>query len=155
METRKKIEKLDVQKVLELRNSGMTQQQIADIFNTSKGGINNILKANGKTSSLEDIKLNVNEILKLHGEGKSNPEIAKQLNCSRSKVLDIIKEHGLVGNRTKNNKAHVKLFDPTKEELVILLETNTIETIADMFNTSSVTVWKRMKDFDVKSPRNK
>lgn len=154
-ETRKKSSKLDVQEVLNLRSQGKTQQQIADIFGCSKGAVNNILKANGKTNSLESIKIDVSKVIQLHSEGLSNPEIANVLGCHRSNVHEIITKNGLVGNINPRSLERVRLYNPTKEELVESLKENTIGKIASTNNVSSVTVWKRMSELNVTSPRNK
>ncbi len=145
--------KIDEQKVLELFNLGLTQQKIADELGTSKGGVNNILKKYGKTRSQETLKIDVAKVLMLHSEGLSNPEIAEIVGHARSKIYDIIVANNLVGNRVEIDKSEFKKYNPTKEQLIVDLKENTIKQIADKNNTSSVSVWKRMREHDVKSPR--
>lgn len=147
--------KIDEQKVLELFDLGLSQQKIADELGTSKGGVNNILKKYGKTRSMNDIKIDVDQVLILHSEGLSNPEIAEIVGHARSKIYDIIIEHNLIGNKSEIDRSEFKKYNPTKEQLILDLEHNTMKQIADKNDTSTVSVWKRMRDHNVKSPRCK
>ena len=147
--------KIDEERVLELHSQGMTQQKIADELGVSKGGVNNILKKNNKTTSMEITKIDEEEVLRLHSEGYSNPDIAKIIGHARSKVYDIIVDAGLFGNINKRDHSDFKIYNPTKEQLIDDLKNYTIKQIADNNNTSSVSVWKRMKEHGVVSPRNK
>lgn len=147
--------KINEERVLELFDQGLSQQKIADELGTSKGGVNNILKKYGKTRSMNDIKIDVEQVLMLHSEGLSNPEIAEIIGHARSKVYDIIIANNLVGNKAEIDRSEFKIYNPTKEQLIIDISKNTIKQIADINGTSSVSVWKRMRDHNVKSPRCK
>lgn len=148
-------QKIDEERVLQLHSQGMTQQKIADELGTSKGGINNILKKHNLTESLRSKMIDVEQVLKLHSEGYSNPDIAKIVGHARSKIYDIVSENGFVGNVNKKDYSEFKIYNPTKEQLIEDLKINTIEQIAKINNTSSVSVLKRMKEHGVVSPRNK
>lgn len=148
-------QKIDEERVLQLHSQGMTQQKIADELGSSKGGVNNILKKHNLTESLKSKMINVEEVLRLHSEGYSNPDIAKMVGHARSKVYDIVSEKGFIGNVNKKDHSEFKKYNPTKEQLVEDVIHNTIEQIAKINNTSSVSVWKRMKEHGVVSPRNK
>lgn len=148
-------QKIDEERVLQLHSQGMTQQKIADELGTSKGGVNNILKKHNLTESLKSKMIDVEQVLKLHSEGYSNPDIAKIVGHARSKIYDIVSENGFVGNVNKKDYSEFKIYNPTKEQLIEDLKINTIEQIAKINNTSPVSVWKRMKEHGVVSPRNK
>ena len=145
--------KIDEEKVLELYSLGMTQQKIADELGTSKGGVNNILKKHNKTKTMEFRKIDVEQVLLLHSEGLSNPEIANIVGHARSKIYDIIIENGLVGNVAEKDYSEFKTYNPTKEQLIEDLREHTIKQLAEINDTSPVTIWKRMRDHSVKSPR--
>lgn len=143
-------EKLDRDEIYKLYKSGITQIEIARMFNASKGTINGILKSFGLTNSLESIKIDEEKVLALHTEGLSNPQISEELGVHRGTILAILKKHNLEGNKNPESRKNQRKFDPTKEELIEhLIQEKSLREIGDIYNVSYVAVIHLLKKLNI------
>lgn len=85
----------EVQKIIDLYNSGLLQREIADVCNTSKSSVARCLRKHGITSkvvlSLDDI----DKILLLYKNNTSIADIANKYCIGRKRVSDILKEYNV------------------------------------------------------------
>ena len=137
-------------KVLELKEEGKTNKEIAKILGTSEMTVGKDIKELEKQGipvkkSLEKRK---NQILTLNKEGKSNKEIAEMLGISIGQISYIIKQLKDQGENIKKN--------PTKEKkqireerrakiLQLKLEGKTHQQIAEILGISTTTIYKDIK----------
>ncbi len=148
------MKKIDKHEAKRLFDSGKTKKEIADILGVGKSTISMALKEFGLTNNLNDIKVDEIEFRNLHTEGKTALQISKELNINKATSHNLHIKFGLVPNVLNESKRKEisdarKKFNPTKEELVELKQTKTYKQIATEFGVSSVTVYKRLKDFEL------
>lgn len=146
--------KINKNEVKELFEQGKTKKEIADSLGVGKSTISMALKEFGLTKNLEEIKVNEEELRKLHSEGKTAIEIMKLMKISKSASFNTHNKLGLIPNvLTEEKRAEIsestRKFNPTKDELIELKKNNTYQKIADMFQVSTVAVYKRMKKFGI------
>lgn len=120
--SRKKILDGDYEKIVDMYNSGMTQQEIADVYSCSKHTIHMFMKRmnvdvrpNGFTE--EDAE----NMYVMYQDGMSMDDIAKKFNSCRHTVGRVLKRYGFSIDRLKYhcNDNYFDVID-TKEKAYIL-----------------------------------
>jgi len=148
------MKKIDKHEAKRLYESGKTKKEISVILGVGKSTISMALKEFGLTEDLNNIKVDETEFRKLHSEGKTALQISKLMCINKATSHNLHTKFGLVPNiLSKEDRKAIsdsrKLFNPTKEELEELRKTKTYEQISEEFGVSSVTIYKRLKDFGI------
>lgn len=143
--------KINKNEVKELFEKGKTKKEIADFLGVGKSTISMALKEFGLTKDMNDIKVNEEQFRNLHNLGLTTKQISIEMGISKSIAHELIKKLELKPNiLSKDERKELtdkkKVFNPSKEELKLLKETMTYKEIAKKFNTTSVTIWKRLKE---------
>ena len=118
--------KIDDNKILELRQQGKTYKEIADILGCSKTTIrNHIENINNQTNIITNNNKNTNynkkkgiplqEIIKLHEEGKTDSEIAIICGCTRPNITKRLNKVGY--NQRKSKIDNIPLRNKISESL--------------------------------------
>lgn len=81
--------------IIELYFNGLTQQQIADKYNTSKSSIARLLRSVGVTSKVIINKLDECQMVELYKSGMIIKDIANQFNIGEKRVSNILKQYNI------------------------------------------------------------
>lgn len=81
--------------IVELYINGLTQQQIADKYNTSKSSIARFLRSLDITSKIIITEFDEQKIIELYKNGMTIKDIAKEFNIGDIRVSDILKKYNI------------------------------------------------------------
>ena len=88
----KKFNQIEVNKIIDLYNSGLLQREIADMFNTSKSSIGRCLRENGITSRVIISNSDIKDIISEYLNGYNIEFIAHNHNIGTGRVSKFLKE---------------------------------------------------------------
>ena len=91
----KKFNQIEVNKIIDLYNSGLLQREIADMFNTSKSSIGRCLRENGITSRVIISNSDIKDIISEYLNGYNIEFIARKHNIGTERVSKFLKENDI------------------------------------------------------------
>ena len=91
----KKFNQIEVNKIIDLYNSGLLQREIADMFNTSKSSIGRCLRENGITSRVIISNSDIKDIISEYLNGYNIEFIAHNHNIGTGRVSKFLKENNI------------------------------------------------------------
>lgn len=91
----KKFNQIEVNKIIDLYNSGLLQREIADMFNTSKSSIGRCLRENGITSRVVISNSDIKDIISEYLNGYNIEFIAHNHNIGTGRVSKFLKENNI------------------------------------------------------------
>ena len=81
--------------IIKLYVNGLTQQQIADIYNISKSSVARFLRNIGITSKVAISEFDEQKIIELYKNGMIIDDIANKFNIGYRRISDILKKHNI------------------------------------------------------------
>ena len=88
-----KFNQIDINKIIDLYNSGFLQREIADMFNTSRASIGRCLRENGITSKIVISNRDIEGIVSKYKSGCNIESIAHEYNIGDRRVSKILKDN--------------------------------------------------------------
>lgn len=130
--------------IFEMLKNGKSSKEIIETVGCTKSTISHYRTKLKNGDGLINI-VDRNEVSKLVGDGLTTLEISEKLNCDRSTISKICKQL----NIDQNIPVIVYKFNPTKEELIDLLNMHSIREIAIMNNVTIQTVYNKKWAFNL------
>lgn len=130
--------------IFEMLKNGKSSKEIIETVGCTKSTISHYRTKLKNGDGLINI-VDRNEVSKLVGDGLTTLEISEKLNCDRSTISKICKQL----NIDQNIPVIVYKFNPTKEELIDLLNKHSIREIAIMNNVTIQTVYNKKWAFNL------
>ena len=81
--------------IVKLYSNGLTQKQIAEIYDTSKSSIARLLQSIGITSKIVVTNFDEQQMVTLYQDGITIRDIAKMFNVGERRVSNILKKHNI------------------------------------------------------------
>jgi intein-encoded DNA endonuclease-like protein len=142
----------EIQKIIDLYNSGLFQREIAEIYNTSTSSVARCLRKNGITSKVTLSSNDIDEIILSYKNGDSIVQIAKQYGVGDRMISRILNENSIlirtpsVYNRkyTLNECYFDKINTPNKAYIIGLLYAD--GCVCKSNNTVSIALQEQDKD---------
>ena len=144
--SRKKLDENDYKTIIQLKQNGYTNQELADIFNITKSRIGQILRSNG-INSTNSKYLNFSEddcqnIIDLYKQGVSSVNIGKIFGCSKNPITRVLHDNGIILDtslRKINKSDYQKIADMYTNGM-------TQQEIADIYQCSQNTISRVMQN---------
>jgi DNA-binding CsgD family transcriptional regulator len=128
---------LEIEKFKELKNQGLTNQQIANYFKISLSTLKRFISKNNLSVRKKDI--NLEDFLRLYEEGKQDDEIASILGITKFKTSNYRKSLNLKSQTDRKREINQQKF------LNLFREGKSDSEIARILNVNHVTVhnWRK------------
>ena len=91
---KKIIDTLDIEKIIALKNNGLTMQEIADLLDTSKTTICRILNDNGMRSMKYVHARSGSTIAKKYRSGNTIDELSEEYKAHRKTIISLLRQNG-------------------------------------------------------------
>lgn len=144
--SRKKLDENDYKTIIQLKQNGYTNQELADIFNVTKSRIGQILRSNG-ISSINSKYLNFSEddcqkIIELYNQGVSSVNIGKIFGCSKNPITRVLHDNGIILDTS------LRKINKSDYQKITAMYTSgmTQQEIADIYQCSQHTISRVMKN---------
>ena len=148
----KKFNQIEINKIIDLYNSGLLQREIADMFNTSKSSIGRCLRENGITSRVVISNSDIKDIISEYLNGYNIEFIAHNHNIGTGRVSKFLKENNTnirtadVYNRKYTlNENYFDIID-TQEKAYIVGLLFSDGCISEINNAISISLKEEDKD---------
>lgn len=150
----KKLDENDYKKIIQLKNDGRTNPELANLFGVTSSRIGQILRQYG-ISSVNSRYLNFSQedcqkIISLYNGGVSATKIAESFGCSRKPIVEILHKNGIKLDTTLRKVSK----DDYHEIINMYGDGMTQREIADVYGCSTSVIHNIMKKIGLQARPN-